>query len=92
MLTNPTQSLGQGKMILFIFLGWLLGFPAIALAGSVHDEYKNFSKTCKNTGISGSYVKTECLDYSGLHSRNNTLDLDFCVGIDYTSLTLQWAI
>ncbi|KAK4445079.1 hypothetical protein QBC34DRAFT_384664 [Podospora aff. communis PSN243] len=88
MLMNLTRPLGQGKMVLFIFLGWLLAFPAIALA----NDYKNFSMGCTNISLKSSYMKAECLDYDGLQSRKNTLDLDLCVGIDASSLTLQWAM
>ncbi|KAK0611010.1 hypothetical protein B0T14DRAFT_500191 [Immersiella caudata] len=79
-------------MILVVFLGWLLAFPAMALPSKTDEDYKNFSKTCKNIGVDSSYVSAECLDISGLHSKNQTLDLDMCVGIDYTSLDLTWAI
>jgi hypothetical protein len=79
-------------MILLIFLGWLLAFPAMALPSKADEDYKNFSKTCKNISVDGSYITAECFDDSGLHSWNRTLDLDMCVGIDYNTLDLLWTV
>ncbi|KAK0648941.1 hypothetical protein B0T16DRAFT_123862 [Cercophora newfieldiana] len=92
MSMNVAQSLIVGKMIFLVLLASFLALPALALPSAAANQ-TNFAQTCRRAKlVDGYYLEAWCLDANGTHPFKNTLDLNFCVGIDYSTSVLQWMV
>ncbi|CAK7199330.1 hypothetical protein SEUCBS139899_002008 [Sporothrix eucalyptigena] len=74
-------------------------YVVLLFAGLVFAAWTNFTATCTDVvlheSLTGhlSQLTASCLTFANTTStRNTTLDLNLCLGIDYTSANLTWSI